>query len=72
MDDFLSFNVTLGILALSVAGIIWSAWLERRPREFGRVRLFPTTPALLLCGIIAIIMIVHLRSFYGAAPQRPL
>lgn len=73
MNDVLSFYPTLGILAAAIAGVVWFSWLERRPREFGRVRLVPTTPMLFLCALVAILMLVHLRTFFGAPPpSRPL
>lgn len=70
MGDVLPLYPTLAILATSLAGAAWFSWLERRPREFGRVRLFPTTPMLFLCALVAIVMIVHLVTFLGIKPAR--
>jgi hypothetical protein len=69
MDDTLPLWATLTILGASVAGIILFAWLERRPREFGRVRLITPTPMIFLCALVTIIMLVHLRSYFGIGPQ---
>lgn len=71
MQEFLPLYPTLAILAASLAGATWFAWLERRPSEFGRVRLVPTTPMMFLCALIAIVMIVHLATFLGVKPRRP-
>lgn len=72
MHEILPLYPTLAVLAASVTGAAWFAWLERRPREFGRVRLVPTTPMMFLCALIAILMIVHLGTFLGVKPRRPL
>lgn len=70
MDNILPLWATLTILGASVAGIVLFSWLERRPREFGRVRLITPTPLIFLCVFVTIIMLVHLRSYYGIGPQQ--
>ncbi|MDR3499370.1 MAG: hypothetical protein P4L72_09100 [Parvibaculum sp.] len=69
MEDILPLWATLAILAASIVGIGFFAWLERRPREFGRVRFITPTPLIFLCVFVTIIMLVHLRSYYGVEPQ---
>ena len=66
----MSLTVTLGILAaaLACAGIL--VWLERRPAEFGRLRLIPTTPLIFLSIVVAVLMAVHLVNLMGGHTGR--
>lgn len=65
MGPGLSLTITLAVLAASLAGAAALIWLEKRPPEFGRVRLLPTTPLIFASILIAIVMIVHLVTLMG-------
>ncbi len=70
MEDVLPLPMTLAILAASVAVGVLLLWLERRPREFGKVRLVPTTPLLFLVLVVVMLMGAHLLTLVGASPQQ--
>ncbi len=57
--------VTLAVLAMSVAAAGVLVWLEKRPTEFGRVRLLPTTTLIFLCIMVVVLMLVHLVTLMG-------
>ena len=57
--------LTLAVLAMSAAAAGVLVWLEKRPTEFGRVRLLPTTTLIFLCIIVAVVMLVHLVTLMG-------
>lgn len=57
--------LTLGVFAASIAVIVWMVWLERRPTDILKPRLFPTTPVLLLSAFVALLAMVHLVNLYG-------
>jgi hypothetical protein len=40
-------------------------WLERQPRKTLTPRLLPTTPLLMVGGLIALIALVHLVNLWG-------
>jgi hypothetical protein len=62
--------VTIAALAggLGLAGAM--AWLERRPRKGLNPRLLPTTPFLLVGGLVAILALVHLVNLWGVHTGR--
>jgi hypothetical protein len=64
LDPF-EFWLTLAIFlgaALVVAGM---SFLERRPRTTLNPRLLPTTPVLLVAGLIGLLAFVHLLNLWG-------
>jgi hypothetical protein len=65
-----SLELTLVILAAAVACTGFLVWLEKRPREIGRVRLIPTTPLMFLSLMVAIMMIVHVVNLMGYVTGR--
>jgi len=65
MGEGLSLNITLAIIGFSAVVIGLSIWLERRPHEFGRMRL-PTTPFLFVAVLVIIVMCAHLLTLGGA------
>jgi hypothetical protein len=65
MDEGLTLIPTLTIMALSVAVAAFFLWYERRPREFGKMRL-PTTPFLFAAILVVIVMCAHLLTLMGA------
>jgi hypothetical protein len=56
---------------LTAATVVASmAWLERRPRKRFEPSLLPTTPILLVFGIVAIMSVVHLLNISGVHTGR--
>lgn len=66
----MSLELTLVILAASIACTGFLVWLEKRPSEIGRVRLIPTTPLIFLSLMVAILMIVHVVNLMGYVTGR--
>ena len=72
----MDWSATLVILALSLGGFGFSSWRASRPAEFGKVRLIPWTALSLICGVIALFMLVHVVNLAGiktgnsSAPMR--
>ena len=69
MGDVLTFNVTLGIIGVMIAAVIGLVLLERRPREFGKLR-FPTTPFIFLSIFVIVVMGSHLLGLLGVQHGR--
>ena len=69
MGDVLTFNVTLGIIGVMIAVVIGLVLLERRPREFGKLR-FPTTPFIFLAIFVIVVMGSHLLGLLGVQHGR--
>lgn len=68
MNDLLhssQFIVTAAIFAAALVVISILAWRERRPRETLNPPLLPSTPILLLAGIVAMLALVHLMNLAG-------
>jgi hypothetical protein len=65
-----SLELTLVILAASIACTGLLVWYEKRPTELGRVRLVPTTPLIFLSLMVAILMIVHVVNLMGYVTGR--
>jgi hypothetical protein len=59
------FYWTLAIFIVAAAIVVIMAWLERRPRSGFEPLLLPTTPILLVSGIVAIMSVVHLLNVAG-------
>lgn len=60
---------TLALLALGIGLSGFCLWHERRPRELGRVSLFPSTLLLGVGLILAILALAHLVTLAtGHAP----
>jgi hypothetical protein len=72
MDDAFSLYVTFVILGCAIAGFAWAIWDSRRPREFGRIRLIPTTPLLFFCIVTATLMLARLVSIMGGGRHHPI
>ncbi|MDX5366961.1 MAG: hypothetical protein LPK88_11005 [Alphaproteobacteria bacterium] len=66
----MSLELTLVILAASIACTALLVWFEKRPTEIGRVRLLPTTPLIFLSLMVAILMIVHVVNLMGFVTGR--
>lgn len=66
----MTLSLTLVLLAASIAATGFFVWLERRPVEFGRLRLIPTTPLIFLSIFVAILMIVHIVNLMGVHTGR--
>jgi uncharacterized iron-regulated membrane protein len=61
----MSLEVTIVLLAAGLAISGAMIWLERRPRKSLDVRLFPTTPFLMIGIVMALVALVHLLSWFG-------
>jgi hypothetical protein len=59
------FIITLLVLLAAVAGGVGLSIYERRPRESLTPSLLPAIPLMLICGLIAILSIVHLLNLIG-------
>jgi hypothetical protein len=69
MDELLNLPATFAILAVCAAALVWLVRYERRPREFGQVRLLPTTPLIFAAVIVIVVMLAHMGSLlHGGAP----
>lgn len=65
MRDALTLMPTLAIMAAMVASVAGLVWLEKRPREFGQVRMVPTTPLIFAAILVLILMAAHLLTLVG-------
>ena len=63
-------TVTLAVLAASLASAGFFIWLERRPPDFSRVRMVPTTPLIFASVLVAVVMIVHIVNLMGVQTGR--
>ena len=66
----MTMTVTLVLLAASLASAGFFIWLEKRPPDFSRVRMLPTTPLILVSVLVAIMMIVHVVNLMGVQTGR--
>ncbi|HAC59210.1 MAG TPA: hypothetical protein DCF73_12775 [Rhodobiaceae bacterium] len=66
----MNLELTLVILAASIACTGLLVWYEKRPTELGRIRLVPTTPLIFLSLMVAILMIVHVVNLMGYVTGR--
>ena len=61
----LEITTTTAILA-GAAGLAGTmVWVEHRPRDLAKPRLFPTTPVLFLSMIAALLALIHLINLLG-------
>ncbi len=56
---------TLMFLTISLCGFGFASWRASRPAEFGKVRLIPWTSVSLICGVVALFMMVHAVNLLG-------
>lgn len=66
MDDLLGIPTTLTLLVVFSASFLFILRLERRPAEFGKVRLIPPTFLLILCSVAIIVMLARLLAEMAA------
>jgi putative copper export protein len=59
------FWITIAVLLLSIGVIVYTSWVERRPRTTLKTRLIPTTTIIIIFGFIALLALVHLANLYG-------
>lgn len=61
---------TTTLLGVAVAAAIFSVcWLrERRPREFGKPRLFPYIPVMMACMVAILCLLAHLVALVTGRP----
>ena len=66
----MSLTITLVLLALSVALVVFANWRERQERPLGKTPLV-SYPALQMVGIVAaVLLIAHLVSLLTGQPLR--
>jgi hypothetical protein len=59
---------TLALLALGLGLCAYCRWYETRPRELGKVRLFPTTLVLGIGVVLTVLAAAHLVSLVTGVP----
>jgi hypothetical protein len=64
LDPF-EFSLTLAIFLAAAAVVAGMSYLERRPRTSLNPRLLPTTPVLLVAGLVGLLAFVHLLNLWG-------
>jgi hypothetical protein len=57
--------ITILVFLAAVGSAAWLAIHDRRPRESLTPSLLPTIPLMLVCGLIAILAVVHLVNLIG-------
>ncbi len=62
-------GITLGLIAGVLAIIGWLIWVERKPRQLGRVNLVPTTPLLFIALVVLVAFLAHLVSLVTGQPH---
>jgi hypothetical protein len=57
--------VTLALLAFFVAAFGFASWRAGRPTQFGKVRMIPWTPLIIVFAMGALMMLVHVVNLLG-------
>jgi hypothetical protein len=65
MREALTLIPTLSIIVALLAALGGLLWLEKRPREFGKIRLLPTTPLMFVAVLGIVLMCAHLLTLFG-------
>ncbi|MEZ5824643.1 MAG: hypothetical protein R3C97_07850 [Geminicoccaceae bacterium] len=63
-------TATLLLLAGALALGGFCLWFERRPKELGEVRMFPSTILLILSVVAVIVALAHLVTLLTGIPLR--
>jgi amino acid transporter len=61
----MTMSVTLILLALFAAAFAFASWRASRPTIFGKVRLIPWTPLIIVFAMAALMMLVHAVNLLG-------
>lgn len=63
-------DLKTSLLGAVAAGIAFAVcWLlERRPRNFGEVRLFPYIPVMMVCLVAVLVLLAHAVSLATGKP----
>ncbi len=72
MDELMSLPVTLSGLGGSIAAAVYLLWKERRPHEFGKVRLVPPMALLFAAFFTMIVMAARALSLVGVPTHEML
>ncbi|MGI9482789.1 MAG: hypothetical protein ACR2OR_10590 [Hyphomicrobiales bacterium] len=62
-------SITLSVIALAIAAIIWLVVLEKRPVEPGNTRLIPTTPVIFVLLVVILLALAHLMTIVTGSPH---
>jgi hypothetical protein len=57
--------VTLALFALFSSAFALAWWRAGRPTEFGKVRMIPWTPLIIVFAMAALMMLVHIVNLLG-------
>ncbi len=63
-------QITVAVFIAAVATVAAMIGIERRKRTDFQPSLVPTTPILLLAGLVALLALVHLANIYGIQTGR--
>lgn len=61
----MTMSVTLTLLALFAGAFAFASWRASRPTTFGKVRLIPWTPLIIVFAMAALMMLVHVVNLLG-------
>jgi amino acid transporter len=59
------FIITILVLVAAIGSAIGLAIYDNRPRESLNPSMVPAIPLMLVCGLIAILALVHLVNLFG-------
>jgi hypothetical protein len=72
VDELLTLPATLAALGACVVAVAWLLWNERRPREFGKVRLIPPILPLFIAFFAMIVLAARALSLIGVPTHEML
>ncbi len=58
-------TLTLILLAAALALAVFARYQSGRPKEMGQVKWIPWTTIMILSGVVALFMIVHVLTLLG-------
>ena len=64
-QNIVEMSLTYGGLALGLALVAITVWIERRPRKSLDPGLVPTTPLMFLGAFICLVAVVHIVNTFG-------
>jgi hypothetical protein len=64
----MSLELTLAIIAAFVVLLVFSAYMDHRPRELGKVEMIPYKGLMFLSILLIIVLLAHVVSLLTGAP----